>query len=559
MSAFVHQLPHLFIAGTLNTLLIGAIVYFLLLALLALFRNTSASFKYKLGNLSLLTIFIAFLQPFYNWLALANNRVTLIRHINTQVDVANTAILYNAKLVPAVHKPVNTFNSFTTLLEKHSNTILFIYLIGLFLFSLRILFAHFYSQQLKHNGILAADEKWTATLEAMSKKLGITRKINIAFTSKTISPCIIGYSKALILIPVALINNINTAQAEAILLHELAHFRQYDYYINLAIQILQCILFFNPFFWLIARICDKYREIACDDIATMHNRNVELAESLGIIVRIQFTNNSLALNLKAKNKSLIYRIQNLLQMPSTKKNNSGAAISILTLILTASLVLCCTTKSISQKNDLKSQLEQISKQMFDEGNEKFIVVDAVKDSLLPLGKPYVILYMSDNNLFINGKGPKRKLQGSELSETMSSELKGEYIEKLQEFRAKWGEVPNGVLDVGPVNNNGVTMQEILNPNSAFRKVNLADRYRAGIRTVAIRKMIRHIIDDNLAKANDSDIVYSFDSQDIVINHIKLNGEMKKKYELYFQNDMGIDLNRDAASGVWGKLCKLSDY
>ncbi|MBS1687660.1 MAG: M56 family metallopeptidase [Bacteroidetes bacterium] len=560
MRTLIYLFPQLLISGMLRTIVIGAIAYLLLIIINKIFRF-SATLKYQLSNIALLSIGISFIQPFFTTLIQMvmqkGNKVAVANTFHTHEQIApDKIVLANPT---AIYASGSLLNSFVRLLEQYSNLIVFAYVIGLLFFSLRLIVSYTYSRQLKKKGILPANEHWTNMLANAKQMLDIKQNIRIAFTTHSVSPCIIGYGKALVLIPLSLVNNITTEQAEAILLHELAHLKQHDYYINFMMQFVQCLLFFNPFSWLIAKQCDLYREMSCDDVTKMHALNVALAESIGIIAGMQFSESNIALNLGTKRSPLLKRVDSLLLSQRPRQYRGVTAISASALVLTALFILCCTTKSISQPKDLKTQLEEISTQMFNEGNEKFIVVDAVKDSLLTIGKPYSILYMADDNLFISGHGLAWKGYKKEMDQAMSKQLKGEYIEKLQHFREKMGEAPNGVLDIGPRKNKGVTMQEILDPNSDFRKVNMTDRYRAGIRTVPTRQLIHHLIDDGLANANDSSVVYSFDREDIVFNHKKLSGEMKTKYTRYIKDEMGIDLQYDGASGVWGRMCRLSDF
>lgn len=77
-------------------------------------------------------------------------------------------------------------------------------------------------------------------------------------------------------------------------------------------------------------------------------------------------------------------------LPSTRK------ISIIVAMIT--LPLC--TFAISKKEAAK--LEAISKEMYEQGNEQYIYVDAYKDGLLKDGEVYTIMYDS-NDILLSGK------------------------------------------------------------------------------------------------------------------------------------------------------------
>jgi hypothetical protein len=77
----------------------------------------------------------------------------------------------------------------------------------------------------------------------------------------------------MILFPVASINQLTLAQAEAILIHELAHIRRADYLLNYLLQLAAAILFFNPFHRLLVQAACRDREISCDEWVLRYNYN----------------------------------------------------------------------------------------------------------------------------------------------------------------------------------------------------------------------------------------------------------------------------------------------
>ena len=79
-------------------------------------------------------------------------------------------------------------------------------------------------------------------------------------------PCMTGFVKPLILLPVSLSTHLSACEVESILLHELAHIKRNDYLVNLLQQVISVMLFFNPFNRLINRIISQERENSCDDL-----------------------------------------------------------------------------------------------------------------------------------------------------------------------------------------------------------------------------------------------------------------------------------------------------
>ncbi|MCF3108531.1 M56 family metallopeptidase [Niabella sp. CC-SYL272] len=94
--------------------------------------------------------------------------------------------------------------------------------------------------------------------------LNIKRKVRLYTSSIISSPLTIGFLKPVILLPLALINQLTPQQLEAIILHELAHIRRNDYLINLVTQIVLTLLYFNPFARMLVKAQELDREKSAD-------------------------------------------------------------------------------------------------------------------------------------------------------------------------------------------------------------------------------------------------------------------------------------------------------
>ena len=80
------------------------------------------------------------------------------------------------------------------------------------------------------------------------------------------------FLKPIILIPMASLNHLSTDQMEAVLLHELAHIKRYDYLLNMTLSVVEMALFFNPFTQLLSKNIHRKRTVAmtgCYNLNTM--------------------------------------------------------------------------------------------------------------------------------------------------------------------------------------------------------------------------------------------------------------------------------------------------
>ena len=141
-----------------------------------------------------------------------------------------------------------------------------IYLLLLVLPLLHFIRNYRYVQSIRHFGLSKADIDWRIFVNKVATQLGIKKSVKVWVSDLVSSPVTIGYLKPVILIPMAAINHLSTNQMEAVLLHELAHIRRSDYFINLIIKFIQTILYFNPFVKAFVKIVEREREKSCDEM-----------------------------------------------------------------------------------------------------------------------------------------------------------------------------------------------------------------------------------------------------------------------------------------------------
>lgn len=139
------------------------------------------------------------------------------------------------------------------------------YLILMIFLSVKWIIGYRYTLQIRKEGLAKMPANWRVFVQDTARQLGITREVRIFLSEKIASPLTIGFFKPLILVPVASINHLTIAQLEAILLHELAHIKRYDYLINILLSVAEISLFFNPFTRLFSSHIRKERENSCDD------------------------------------------------------------------------------------------------------------------------------------------------------------------------------------------------------------------------------------------------------------------------------------------------------
>ena len=166
-------------------------------------------------------------------------------------------------------------------------------------------------------------------------QFGIFKKVDIWLSHRVHTPLTFGFWKPIILLPVALVNQLSTAETEALIIHELTHIKAKDYLLNWLLMGVESFYFFNPFVRIIAQKIRLEREKNCDvQVLQFEYSNIVYAESL--LKTAQFKQEILRLQLAAyQNKPQLFKRiqfftdpQNLCFGPAPQKRGIVAMLMI---------------------------------------------------------------------------------------------------------------------------------------------------------------------------------------------------------------------------------------
>ncbi len=142
-------------------------------------------------------------------------------------------------------------------------------------------------------------------------QFGIKRSVGLWFSNAVQSPLTYGFFRPVIILPIALINNLSITETESLIIHELTHIRNNDYLLNWSLVMIETVYFFNPF---IRSLCNKIRlerEKDCDlQVLQFKYPAVGYAETLLKAARFKRHGMDLNFSLAAVfgNKELLKRI-----------------------------------------------------------------------------------------------------------------------------------------------------------------------------------------------------------------------------------------------------------
>lgn len=116
---------------------------------------------------------------------------------------------------------------------------------------------------LRRRSTVLIDEPWLAALAHAQRRMGFKNGAALLVSPELVSPVSWGLFRPTILVGEA--SSTGRDDAEAIIAHELAHVARFDWMKLLLARVATALLWFNPFVWLLARLCHQLREEAADD------------------------------------------------------------------------------------------------------------------------------------------------------------------------------------------------------------------------------------------------------------------------------------------------------
>ncbi len=145
-----------------------------------------------------------------------------------------------------------------------SEAIVVVWLLGSAWLLIRLAVSYRSMQRLKH-GAAAASEQLQARWKMLAADVGVRRQARLLVSDDVEAPMALGLFDPVILIPRSLPQQLSEPDLDHIALHELAHLRRYDDWMNLLQKLLEALLPIQPaMFWIGWRLALE-RETACDD------------------------------------------------------------------------------------------------------------------------------------------------------------------------------------------------------------------------------------------------------------------------------------------------------
>ncbi len=316
----------------------GIAIVLIFSILRSFFKPSNTRYWLGMGALSLqllaaiVTFFIIY-EPAQNLSYLADN----------QTFTGFSAQISNLVFTP---QKLSLLQQIEAFLQNNLDLFVTVWLIGTSFLLLRLVVGFAYVQGLKVQKTNSVNADIQALMNSLLEKVQFSNKIKLLESVRATVPMTIGWLKPVILLPVGIATGLTVRQLEAILAHELAHIKRYDYFVNIFQNIIEILFFFHPATWFISAKVRDERENCCDDFAVkICGDSMVLAHALTQVASYQ-QQPRLAMAFGAKRQNFMDRIKRIIGINTSQSNRYGNFSAVLGIILVVALGVVVAQKVV---------------------------------------------------------------------------------------------------------------------------------------------------------------------------------------------------------------------
>jgi beta-lactamase regulating signal transducer with metallopeptidase domain len=184
----------------------------------------------------------------------------------------------------------------------------------------------------------ASEPEWQSEWNDVLSRAGVRRSIPLCVAGE-FGPALCVLPRGFVLfVPSGLWRGLDAAQREAILVHELAHFRRGDVWKSLLARLAALPHWFNPLAWYAVRRFEEAGEWACDDAVRRAAPEIVTPYAQALLSLGEVTGPAHALSTAARGRELPVRVRRLLTGPledSKMKKFIVSAVAVLIVLVCA--------------------------------------------------------------------------------------------------------------------------------------------------------------------------------------------------------------------------------
>jgi beta-lactamase regulating signal transducer with metallopeptidase domain len=197
---------------------------------------------------------------------------------------------------------------------------------GVALLSVRMAGGLLLTRRLERGAAPVTDREWGQRIDRLAERIGLRRAVRLCESALAEVPMAAGWLRPLVLLPAGALLRLPPEQVEAVLAHELAHIRRYDYLINLFQTAVETLLFYHPAVWWVGRRIREERELCCDDIAVAATGDA-IVYARALVELETLSRRAPQMVLAATGGSLLHRVRRLLGAPSRPRRHPSFGLA----------------------------------------------------------------------------------------------------------------------------------------------------------------------------------------------------------------------------------------
>ncbi|MHC4156682.1 MAG: M56 family metallopeptidase, partial [Planctomycetota bacterium] len=251
-------------------------------------------------------------------------------------------------------------------------------------------------QRLRRRMIRSVEPDLHSKLKELAELLGVRRAVALMESALVQVPTVVGWLKPVILLPASALTGLTREQLEAILAHELAHIRRFDYLVNMLQTAVEILGFYHPAVWWVSRKIRVERENCCDDLAIgVTGDTVRYAKALTLLEEMRGSRTGLAV--AAGGGNLLGRIRRLVGRASREEGRyswlPAAITALLILAIAVPTTIALNVGRDKQQEDPTASAQESSVGPAQDANstegdipERFLNLDVTEEGIALEGK-----------------------------------------------------------------------------------------------------------------------------------------------------------------------------
>src|SRR5205085_12214017 len=209
------------------------------------------------------------------------------------------------------------------------------WLAGVVILSMRLASGGLVTRRLITTGTRPVPQACRVALARLVVRIRVTRPVRLLESAVIQVPAVIGWLRPVVLLPASALTGLTPLQLDALLAHELAHIRRYDYLVNLLQSAIETLLFYHPVVWWVSRRVRDEREHCCDDLAVAVCGDAH-CYATALLGMERLRNPMPAFSMAAAGGSLVERVRRLMApvpVETFPRGLAGALAVLLALVL----------------------------------------------------------------------------------------------------------------------------------------------------------------------------------------------------------------------------------